>query len=177
MPTFAKKILMKESEDNFKDLANILKNGDDNLIIEAIESLRNEESFGGAVQLLSELYDDTLNGEIKKHVEKFFNDIKSDSLRKEIAEVIKQPLKPGTLKMVVSSCWQSGLDFSDFPEDFAELFVKSDYETALECMTVIEEMSAKLNTEQRKKISIIIGKTENKNTISLANELLDTLKE
>ncbi len=166
---------MKESENNSKNLANILKNGDDNLINEAIESLRHEEPFSGAIRMLSEFYDDTPNREIRQNIENFFNDIKNNYLKKEIVEVLRLPLQPATVKMVASSCWQSGMDYSDYLEEFSELFVKSDYETALEYMTVIEEMSVKTDAEQRKRLIVIIKKAENMDIGPLAKELIDTL--
>ena len=166
---------MEESAENIKNLANILKNGEDNLIKEAIESLRNEEPFSGAVKMLAEFYNDTLNSEIKKTIEKFFNDIKNNTLKKEIVETFKLQLKPSTIKMIVSSCWQSGLDYSDYQEEFAELFVISDFETALECLTVIEEISILIDADQRTKLANIIGKTENKDTKLLAKKLIDII--
>jgi hypothetical protein len=40
---------------------------------------------------------------------------------------------------MVAGCWQSGLDFSKYLRVFAGLFIQSDYKTALEAFTVIEE--------------------------------------
>ena len=167
---------MKESEENFKNLANILKNGDEKIIIEAIESLRYEEPFDGALKMLAEFYDNTENNEIGKNIEKFFNDLKNNRLKAEVIETCRLPLKQSTIKMVVSSCWQSGLDYSDFLEDFAFLFVQTDFETAMECLTVIEEMFVNVDAEQRKKIALIIKKTGNKEKKLMAKGLLETLE-
>jgi hypothetical protein len=51
--------------------------------------------------------------------------------------------------MLVVSCWQSGLDFSDYLHDLARTFLKADYTTSVECMTVIEE-SIQNSTRARK---------------------------
>jgi hypothetical protein len=167
---------MKESEENIKDLANILKNGDEKIILEAIDSLRFEEPFDGALKMLAEFYDNTENIEIGKNIEKFFNDLKNNTLKGEVVEACRLPLKQSTIKMVVSSCWQSGLDYSDFLEDFAFLFVKTDFEIALECLTVIEEMFVNVDAGQRKKIASIIEKTGDKDKKLLAKGILETLE-
>ena len=51
---------------------------------------------------------------------------------------IRKPWKPKTISMLVASCWQSGLDYSDYMGDMARTFLKADYATSIECMTVIE---------------------------------------
>jgi hypothetical protein len=51
--------------------------------------------------------------------------------------------------MLVASCWQSGLDYADYLTDMARTFLKADYATAIECMTVIEG-SIQSSTRTRK---------------------------
>ena len=41
--------------------------------------------------------------------------------------------------MLISSCWQSGLNYSEYSADLAKVFLNGDYVTAIECLTVIEE--------------------------------------
>jgi hypothetical protein len=82
--------------------------------------------------------------------------------------------------MLVASCWQSGLDYSEYTGDIAEIFLEADYATAIECMTVIEE-SAKFNTrEQKDKIIKFLknssgGFTHEK--IALTQELIEILEQ
>jgi hypothetical protein len=47
------------------------------------------------------------------------NDIKDKELCDEIIAEIKKPRKSSTVSMLVSSCWQSGLDYSAYSRDFA----------------------------------------------------------
>ncbi len=47
--------------------------------------------------------------------------------------------------MLISSCWQSGLDYSAYISDIAKIYVSGDYVTAIECLTVIEESISKLS--------------------------------
>ncbi|MCK7536379.1 MAG: hypothetical protein MZV63_38065 [Marinilabiliales bacterium] len=59
-----------------------------------------------------------------------------------IAEIQKAMESTTQSAMLVSSCWQSGLDYSDYSADFAKVFLKGDYATSIECITVIEESAA-----------------------------------
>ena len=54
--------------------------------------------------------------------------------------------------MLVSSCWQSGLNYSDYSLDLAKSFLKGDYVTAIECLTVIEESVHELSREKKDEI-------------------------
>ena len=82
--------------------------------------------------------------------------------------------------MLVASCWQSGLDYSEYSGDLAEVFLRSDYVTALECLTVIEESAHELSPAKRKEIIKIIEEypvhpsNEKK---GLTHELISILKQ
>jgi len=128
-----------KSDKKLKELAALLAKDNNLLVSEAIRNLRSEEPFEGAVSLLVDLFDRTGDRIIHKTIEEFFNDIKDKSLRTEIITEIRKPWKGDTISMLVASCWQSGLDYSEFIKDFATIFLKSDYPTSIECMTVIEE--------------------------------------
>jgi hypothetical protein len=86
-------------------------------------------------------------------IEGFFNDLKDISVRPEVIAEIRKPWKPDTISMLVSSCWQSGLDYSDYLNDMARTFLKADYATSIECMTVIEEST--INSTRARKDEII----------------------
>ena len=75
---------------------------------------------------------------------------------REIITEIRKPFKQSTISMLVSSCWQSGLDYSEYSADMAEVFLRSDYVTALECLTVIEESVHELSLAKRNEIINII---------------------
>jgi hypothetical protein len=142
--------------------------------------LREEKPFEGAIGLLASCYDRNNGVMVDRAIESFLNDLKDKSLRLEMVGEIKKEHKPDTLTMLVSSCWQSGLDYSAFSMDFAEMFLIGDYGTALECMTVIEE-SIPVLTEKEKTLikDLIVQKTENEtgSKKELAMDLVDKLTE
>jgi len=170
---------MIKSEKKIKELASILDKDNNILISEAIGLVREEQPFKGAIGLLTALYDKTEDLLIRKTIEGFMNDLKDQSASKEIIIEILKPIKPATIRMLVSSCWQSGLDYSEYATDLAEIFLKGDYVTAFECLTVIEESVKLLSRGKKDDIMSIIEKNplpvpEQKKTLTL--ELLSVLR-
>lgn len=171
---------MVKSEKKLKQLSLLISNENNLLISEAVGLLRDEEPFEGAIRLLVTFYDQTDDVPVKKSIEGFMNDLKDQSASKEIMSEIRKPFKQSTISMLVSSCWQSGLDYSEYSADLAEIFLRSDYVTALECLTVIEESVHELSKAKRNEIISLIEKhppqTTNEKT-GLTKELISILKQ
>ena len=143
---------MIKSDKKIKLLNEIL-NKDNNIVItEAIELLRQEKPFEGAIGLLTAYYDKTDDFSIRKTITGFMNDLKDQSVCQEVIEEIRKQWKSDTISMLVSSCWQSGLNYSNFSLNLAKVFLEGDYITAIECLTVIEESVHNLSKETRVKI-------------------------
>ena len=136
-----------------KELEHILSRDNFVKISESIRILRNETPFSGAIGLLVAYYNESGNIPVKRLISDFLNDLKEQSLCGEVVAEIKKDIKPETLRMLVSSCWQSGLNYSGYTSDFADLFISGDYMTAIECFTVIE--SSVQNLTGPEKVSLI----------------------
>ena len=145
-----------KSEKKLKLLSESLQKGGEKEIKATIEDLRKDEPFEGAIGLLASLYDSTDNKIVAQTIENFFNDLKDTSARQEIINEMKNDLSDKTKKMIVSSCWQSGLDYSEYAQEFAELFIASELDMAIECMTVIEESIDRIERYDRQRIKEII---------------------
>ncbi|TAL64534.1 MAG: hypothetical protein EPN88_10855 [Bacteroidetes bacterium] len=151
---------MIKSEKKLKELTEIFNKDNNILINDTIGLLRDEQSFEGVIGLLTSLYDKTDDFLIRKTIEGFMNDLKDQSACNEVIKEIRKHWKPQTISMLVSSCWQSGLDYSDFSADFARTFLETDYVTAIECLTVIEESVHELNRAKKDEIiKMIKGST------------------
>jgi hypothetical protein len=130
---------MLNQNKRIRELALKLNSNSDLTISEAIEALRNEKPFHGAIGLLTTHYDKTADPMVRELIKNFLNDLKEQAIREEVVSEMKKPYKDDTIKMLVSSCWQSGLDYSDYGMDLADIFLKGSYVTAIECLTAIEE--------------------------------------
>jgi hypothetical protein len=171
---------MIQSAKKFKELSELLSRKNSLLISEGIGLLRDSEPFEGAIGLLADFYDKSEDNLARKTIEGFMNDLKDQSVCSEIITEIKRPFMKETIAMLVASCWQSGLDYSGYCREMAEIFIKSDYVTALECFTVIEESVHKLTPAKRKEIINIIRNNSLQTydeKEGLTNQLLSVLKE
>jgi hypothetical protein len=150
---------MIRSDKKYKDLESLLNKKNNLMISDAIELLRVEIPFEGAIKLLVKLYDKTDDHEIKKSIEGFIIDLKDQSASIEIIDEIKKEWKVETINMLVSSCWQSGLDYSNYSTDLARAFLKGNYITAFECLTVIEEFVSELSRKEKDEILSVFEET------------------
>jgi hypothetical protein len=170
---------MLKSEKKLKELVTILRNDNNIIISEAIGFLREEQPFEGAIGILTSFYNGSDDKSIRKAIEGFMNDLKDQSVTVEVINEIRKPWKAVTTCMLVSSCWQSGLDYSEYTTDLTEVFIRGDYVTAIECLTVIEESIHKLSNEKKHEIFKIIENSpaglKNEKT-ELRLELLSILK-
>jgi hypothetical protein len=169
---------MRESEKKLKELAAKLSDKNINVVSSAIISLREEEPFYGAIRILTEVYDKTDDPTIKGLIRSFMNDIKESGARPEIITEIRKSHKPETICMLVSSCWQSGLDYSQFAADLMKVFLNGDYMVSLECLTVIEESLHNIPGKMKNEMTIYLE--QNKGNIinekrELVNELISIL--
>jgi hypothetical protein len=155
---------MTEQEKRLKQLEEKLKSGNETIVVNAISSLRAKAPFKGVIRLLTELYNSSAGLTVRKQVEDFMNDMKESSLRGEVVDEIRKEHSAETLKMLVSSCWQSGLDYSSYASDFALIFSTCDLETAIECFTVIEGCSSLIPRKTKDHMIIIVKEHEEKRT-------------
>jgi hypothetical protein len=147
---------MIKSDKKVKDLASLLATENSILISRGIGMLRDEEPFEGAIALLTSFYDKTSDNSVRKMIESFMNDLKDQSVSKEIMTEAGKPFKQSTISMLISSCWQSGLNYSEYSGEIVEIFLRGDYATALECLTILEESVQDLSMLKRNNLVHII---------------------
>jgi len=171
---------MNSPQNKRKELEHILSKGNFVKINEAIKKLRDASPFSGAIGLLSSHYESTGNQQIKELIAGFLNDLKDQSLCGEVVDEIKKEFTWPTRSMLIASCWQSGLNYSGYIGDFAEMFVSGDYATALECFTVIESSSGHLSRADKNSLIRLLKDNASKvsgEKTALAMELLYFLEQ
>lgn len=162
-----------------KELEHILNGGNFVAISNAIKNLREESPFSGAVSLLVAHYNRNNNSSVRNLISSFLNDLKDQSSCAEVIEEIRKEVNSETLRMLVSSCWQSGLDYSGYSGDFAKLFITGNYMTALECFTVLESSLPDISQNDKAAIRTMIRNANKKGTgdkKALADELISILE-
>ncbi|MDX9726421.1 MAG: hypothetical protein RBT38_08550 [Bacteroidales bacterium] len=170
---------MLTPENKRKELEHILNRENFVKITGAVKALREESPFPGAISLLVSFYDRTDNSSVRRIIEEFLNDLKDQNSCREVVDEISKTMKPETLRMLVSSCWQSGLDYAPYSSVFARLFLSDDYMTSVECYTVIESSTEKLDKAGKDEVIRIISNgmsNANEGIKSLARDLVAMMK-
>jgi hypothetical protein len=115
-----------------------LWSGDSGQALSALKELRSAGNCNYMPELLK-LLNETHSEEIRKELALFLSDIRDKGCIPFIIDSLNDDSYQPVKNIIVSSCWQSRLDYSKHIDTFINIFIKEDYLTALEAFTVIEE--------------------------------------
>ncbi|MFY9150885.1 MAG: hypothetical protein WAO52_02640 [Prolixibacteraceae bacterium] len=139
-----------------KNILQGLNSADSLKVIETLEELRVSGKVSD-IPVLIELLHLSHDTEIKSKITSLFANLKeSDAIPLIIAAIQDEKYAP-ELKELVSSCWENGLDYSQYLSLFVDLMLQSDFMVAFEAYTVIMNMATKID---QKKIDIEIDRIE-----------------
>lgn len=152
---------MIKSAKKLAELEKMLSTGSRHDIEKTVASLRNSESFEGALKMLARFYDKTEDEGLKLLISGFFNDIKESTSCPEVMDALAGVKKQATKAMLAASCWQSGLDYSGHAVALTRIYAEGDYATSLECFTVLETCADMISdTDRTQIISLLEKETE-----------------
>ena len=121
----------------YKEALKKLESKDDFTVLDGLKILRNEGTIN-SVENIIRLLSKTKNDLVKNEILNFLRDIKTQEAASIIVTAIKNPEYDNILDTLVSSCWQSRLEFSDYLEDFIDVVIHKEYIVAYEAFTVVE---------------------------------------
>ena len=139
-----------------KDFLKALQSADSLKVIETLEELR-VSGKASDIPVLIELLHLSTNPEIISKITGLFSTLKESDAVPLIVEAIQNQKYAPELKELVASCWENGLDYSNYLTLFIDLLIESDFMVAFEAYTVIVNMVAKID---QAKIDIEIDKLE-----------------
>lgn len=171
---------MIKSDKKLAELRRVLESGKHTDIEEGILKLRDTEPFIGALLLLASFYGKTTDDNIHLAISGFFNDLKEKAATGEVIEALVSAGDPATTAMLAASCWQSGLDYSAYATSLAEVFIRGDYLTSLECFTVLDTCASMIPDTERERIIVMLEKevkNQEKSRQQLTTELITLLKQ
>ena len=125
-----------------------LESSDSLKVIETLEELRVSGKVAD-IPVLIEILHLTRNPEIKSKIIDLFANLKESDAIPLIIEAIRNQKYAPELKELVASCWENGLDYSNYLTLFVDLLIESDFTVAFEAYTVI------MNNEHQIELSII----------------------
>jgi len=147
---------MQEFEKNIDDLRNDLFSGKPELVIATIQTIK-QTSHYEIIDSLFDLYLTTQKDEIKSAILNLFVDIKDERFVEKLIESLEKPKFIAINKELISICWQTGLDFSNYIDMFITKMFDGTDEIAIECFSVIESSIEHLNDEKKKSIMTFLN--------------------
>lgn len=146
--TFA--LLNMEKKKPSKTIEKILKGlySAKNEEIEKALKLVPEKGDASLIIPLLELYQSTKSGKIKEGISRIVLQLKSTDTIEPLLEASKSDRFKDIRSFIVSAFWENDFDLSNNISDLTKLAVEGDYQTALEVLTVIENLKGPLDYEQ-----------------------------
>ena len=132
------------TQNNHKNILEGLQSADSLKVIETLEELRVSGKVSD-IPFLTELLHLTSNPEIKSKITGLFANLKESDAIPLIVEAIQNQKYAPELKELVASCWETGLDYSNYLTLFVDLLVESDFLVAYDSYPVIVNMTAKID--------------------------------
>jgi hypothetical protein len=91
------------------------------------------------IPLIIGLLDNHQDDEVSKEVLALLGQLKEKEVIPFIIEEINAKHTQNYSDKLIMTCWQSGLDYSEYIDVFTRAFIHGSFQTAIECFSVIEE--------------------------------------
>jgi len=105
----------------------------------------------------------TLELNTKNHSEKnalileFLACLKDKNARKVMMDLIVQNELSAYQQLLLSTIWNSPLDYSDYLEFFVDIAIKGDFMITLECLTIIENLEGPFSEKSVMEAQVLLG--------------------
>lgn len=123
-----------------KTLKLIAKKLQSNNIEEVLFSIKQIRNIGEPkiIPVVIDLLANSKSNKVKDAAINLLNDLKNKDCRNEMIIALKNESYLNIHKELLSTCWQSGLDYTDEIELFVDLFINGNFGIAFEAFTIIE---------------------------------------
>lgn len=88
------------------------------------------------------------NNAVKAEIESLLNTLKVDGVQPSVIDCLVNVEYESAHQIILSSIWNSNLDYSDYLQEIVETAVNGDFMAAMECLTIFENMEAELSEEK-----------------------------
>lgn len=143
-------------------------------VLSAIKQL-GEKGNKEYLPILFEILTTNTDKQVSESICKLLGNIKDKETIPVFISALKEEKYQNARKSIISACWLNSLDFSEHTEDFVDLVIAEDWETAFEAFTVIENIKNFPSGEKGKDIKLKIAaaiKNNNEQKTYLLEEIL-----
>jgi len=110
---------------------------DKSMVKKEIQRLRSEGKLSDVPRIVDGLKAQH-SSEMKGEIIALLSDTKADGMVDQMIDQIKTPENKGIIQDLVEICWQSQLDYTAHLDFFVDVFLTSDYATAIEAFSLVE---------------------------------------
>ncbi len=93
-----------------------------------------------ALPALVNVFHAPISDKSKEELLVFFNDLSATDAQETMIQILMDPENLSIRQALLSTIWNSRLDYSCYLAEFVEMAVEGDYLEALECLTIIENL-------------------------------------
>jgi len=137
-PIFAENSMMAENK-KLKQLMVDLNTSDQSKIARSIKLLETHGDSSVIKPLADKLLGD-LSKANRKSILELFSSFKDTSVCVEVMDVLQDEQYKSVRQEILSTIWNTKVDFSDYIDDFVEIAVNGDFMETLDCLTIIENL-------------------------------------
>lgn len=170
----------KKEQKKLKQLMLDIKTGDQEKITGALKSLR-VHGNSSVLPLLLETWQRGVTDKNENEIIEFLSELKHSDSVYPIMNVLNDGKFEEIHQKLLTTIWNTNIDYSEHLEDFVKIAVKGDFMVALECLTIIENLEGPFEEQQFLEAQIELSEyagVQNKNTQKeqIMSELAKTLK-
>ena len=136
----------KVRKDKLKEVVKGLKSDDNKEIIKSLRALKIYGDASASPQifhLLLNHHDD----EVGEEVMKLLASLKDTQMESILIDAVKNQKYKDIQQLLLSSMWQSGLNFSEHLLTLVEIALEGDFMVQVECVTIIENLEGPFQEE------------------------------
>ena len=136
----------KKQAAKLKQLLADLKSGNETAVIGAVKELR---VYGNdaAVEPLVDALVSAKNPTVYNAIKAVLFELKTPNAASALVAALRKPNTKGHRHVLVAAFWEAGLDAADHIDLLVELAITEDFQTCLECLTVLENLGSGFDEE------------------------------
>ncbi len=135
---------MEEDQQKFREIRSGLSSNDSKVLASTLQEVK-KSGTPALIPELVRLLRRTNKKEIRNQILEILNNLKIQASATELARAVRKNKQRDLLAHLVTACWKNGLDYTDFIDDFIDIFIQYDYLLALDAFTVIENSTKYLS--------------------------------
>lgn len=127
-----------------KQINDYLASGDEKQIKKALSGLKADGDSSVIIPLADLLLSDKEDKKYQKDILEIFSSLKDTSTVEAMIEVIRNEHYLPVRQLLLSTIWNTSLDYTNYLSDFVLIACEGDFLEALDCLTILENLSGEI---------------------------------